>query len=305
MAKPKKPLEAVSGSFTPLPHALLDSVAFMGASDRAKALLLELIRQHNGRNNGQMQLSIGWLRKRGWTSASAIQLAKSELLERGLAILTKRGGLNAGPDRYAVTWLNISDYAGLDLKQGTFAPGAWRFADPPPVMSKRQPPPPESRTKKRKASSGSENSTVPVLGPVSAPTVPVVGTKTALFAVAAVPATGNNEVTSSLPADVCGHGTPGTPPRTLAASGWEFTERAISADEQRRCIVNIFRPRPDDLAAVLDLARRDPGGLRLALEADPLAPYMAGRTLDGMLCMGQHHPAPGDAAAKPCAKWGT
>lgn len=207
-----KPPEAVAGSYTPLPHALLDSVAFLGASDRAKAMLLELVRQHNGRNNGQLQLSIGWLRKRGWKSTRAIQLAKAELLERGLAVLTRSGGLNAGPDRYALTWLNVSDFAGLDIKPGGFAPGAWRFADPLPVMSKRVPPPPENRAK-RKARSGSGNSAVPVLGPVTAPTVPVVGTGTALFAVATVPTTGNNEVTSSLPAAVHGHGTPRTPRR--------------------------------------------------------------------------------------------
>lgn len=213
MVRAKRPLEAVPGSYTPLPHALLDSVAFMGASDRAKAMLLELVRQHNGRNNGQLQLSVGWLRKRGWTSTRAIQLAKAELLERGLVILTRSGGLNAGPDRYALTWLNVTDYAGLDLKPGTFAPGAWRFADPPPVMSKRQPPPPESRTKKRKARSGTENSAVPVAGTASAPTVPAARTKTALFPAPTVPTTGNNEVTSSLSTSVRGHGTEGTPPR--------------------------------------------------------------------------------------------
>lgn len=197
-----KPLEAVSGSYTPLPHALLDSKAYTGSSARAKAMLIELIRQHNGRNNGQMQLSIGWLRKRGWTSTRAIQLAKAELLARGLAILTKRGGLNAGPDRYALTWLNVSDYTGLDLKQGSFGPGAWRFADPPPVMSARQPPPPETRTRKRKPRSGSENSAVPVLGTASMPAVPVVRTKKPQIAAPAVPTTGNNEVTSSLSASL-------------------------------------------------------------------------------------------------------
>jgi len=219
MAKSKKPIEAVSGSYTPLPHALLDSTAFMGASDRAKAMLLELVRQHSGRNNGHLHLAVGWLRKRGWKSTNAIQLAKAELVDRGLAVLTRRGGLNAGPDRYALTWLNVSDYAGLDLKPGTFAPGAWLFADPPPVMSKRQPPPPESRTKKRKASSGSGNSTVPVAGTASPLTVPVAGTKKALFAVPAVPTTGNDEVTSSLPPSVRGHGAEGAPPR-IAADTW-------------------------------------------------------------------------------------
>lgn len=62
MTKGKKLLEPVSGSYTPVPHAVLDSVAFLGASNRAKAMLFELLRQHNGRNNGHLQLAVAWLK---------------------------------------------------------------------------------------------------------------------------------------------------------------------------------------------------------------------------------------------------
>lgn len=212
-----KPQEAVSGSYTPLPHALLDSTAFMGASTRAKAMLLELVRQHNGRNNGHLQLSVGWLRKRGWSSTSAIQLAKAELLKRDLAILTKRGGLNAGPDYYALTWLPIGDYSGLDLKQGSYAPGAWRFADPLPVMTNRKTPAPNTRGKKREASSDARNSTVPIAGTGRATTVPAYGTKTPRLCMSTVPSTGNNEVTSSLSAF------------TSIRNGWKFSGRINSS----------------------------------------------------------------------------
>jgi hypothetical protein len=236
----KKPQEAVSGSYTPLPHALVDSVAYMGASDRAKAMLIELIRQHNARNNGHLHLAIGWLRKRGWTSTRAIQLAKAELLARGLAKLTRRGGLNAGPDRYALTWLPISNYAGLDIRPGDYAPGAWRFADPPPVMSARQPPPPATRTKKRKPRSDSENSAIPVLGTASTLTVPVVRTKRAIIAAPTVLTPGNNEVTSSLPISVRRHGTPGAPPRIHADPWAKFCKARRFSPPYRLAVINHY-----------------------------------------------------------------
>lgn len=84
MSKRKKPQEAVSGRYTPVPHEVLDSAAFQGASTRAKAMLLELLRQHNGGNNGHLQLSLHWLKTRGWNSADQIQKAKVELLKRKL-----------------------------------------------------------------------------------------------------------------------------------------------------------------------------------------------------------------------------
>ncbi len=98
----KRPLEAVNGTYSAMPHSVLDSVAFMGTSHRGCSLLIELMRQHNGINNGHLQLTGPYLKRRGWRSADQIKKAEAELLERQLIIKTRQGGLNLGPNLYAV-----------------------------------------------------------------------------------------------------------------------------------------------------------------------------------------------------------
>ena len=164
----------------------MDSTAFMGASFAARALLSELTRQHTGRNNGHCQLGTGWLRRRGWKSSDMGQRAKVEVIARQLAIRTRLGGLNAGPDLWAVTWLPISDYAGLtEVCVTTYHPGAWHFLNPPVPVPKR-----DERTAGR-------NSAVPPAGTAEGFTVPPAGAKTALSEALTVPPAGNNEVTSA------------------------------------------------------------------------------------------------------------
>ena len=181
MAKHKKSLEACQGFFTALPHALLDSVAFMGASNTARSLLCELLRQHNGGNNGHLQLSSTWLKKRGWTSNDVVHRAKLESLERGLIIQTRQGGLNAGANLYAVTWLSISNFVGLDIQSKDYHPGKWRFMDSSPVIGKH------------KLCSVSRCSTAPPNGMANQFTAPSHGTKTALLGDSTAPSNGNNE----------------------------------------------------------------------------------------------------------------
>lgn len=182
----KQNAEQVAGRFAALPHAVMDSTAFTGASYSARSLLLELVRQHTGKNNGHFQLASGWLRRRGWTSSDMVQRAKVEVIARQLAIKTRLGGLNAGPDLWAVTWLPISDYAGLtEVSATTYHPGAWHFLNPPVPIPKR-----DERTAGR-------NSAAPPAGTVEGFTVPPAGTKTVPFDVLTVPPAGNNEVTSS------------------------------------------------------------------------------------------------------------
>lgn len=182
----KQPAEQVSGRYAAVPHAVMNSTAFMGASYAARALLLELVLQHAGRNNGHFVLATGWLRRRGWNSSDMVQRAKSELITRQLAIKTRLGGLNAGPDLWAVTWLPISDYSGLtEVTAKTYHPGAWHFLNPPVPIPKR-----DERTAGR-------NSAVPPAGTGDPLTVPPAGTKTVLFDALTVPPAGNRIVTSS------------------------------------------------------------------------------------------------------------
>jgi len=137
MSKKKERPEVPSGAYAALPHAILDSDAYKGASHTAKSLLIEAIRQHNGMNNGHLQLTTGWLRKRGWTSSDVIHRAKQELAERDLLLKTRHGGLNMGPDRWALNWLPISNPIGLDVRQIN---REWRFFNEPEKQKKRSGP---------------------------------------------------------------------------------------------------------------------------------------------------------------------
>lgn len=137
MAK-KKPPEALSGTYSAIPHRLLDSGAFMGASHVARSLLFELMRQHNGRNNGHIHCTTAWLKQRGWSSVDVISKAKAELTERGLIVQTRQGGFNIGPSLFALTWIGISGFHGLDLRPGHYQLGMWALMDNQPLTKKRR-----------------------------------------------------------------------------------------------------------------------------------------------------------------------
>lgn len=193
MARKKKCPESLDSGYAAIPWVVMDGEAYQGATPRAKAMLFDAMRQLNGRNNGHLNLAVSTLRKRGWKSTDAIQAAKVELLARGLVIRTKSGGLNIGPDLYAVTWLIISNFAGLEIGSHQYHPGAWRFVENLPAQKKRHARTPE----KRNGHSASRNGTVPPHGTVEASTVPPHGTKTAPFDASAIPPHGNNVIHQS------------------------------------------------------------------------------------------------------------
>ncbi|MDP3584473.1 MAG: hypothetical protein Q8R61_05060 [Thiobacillus sp.] len=136
--KQKRLLESISGLYSGIPHAVLDCTAFKGLSYPAKALLFELMRQHNALkgNNGHLHLSFSWLANRGWKSRDVIQRARDELMRRGLLIQTRQGGLNIGASRYAVTWIKISNFVGLEIESKDYHPGAWGFMDALPIAQR-------------------------------------------------------------------------------------------------------------------------------------------------------------------------
>lgn len=185
MAKSKKPPESVNGAYTAIPHTVLDSPAFIGASDRAKSLLFALMRQHNGSNNGRLQLTDKWLAERGWPSVSLNINARSELIERGLIIQTKLGGLNIGPNWFGLTWLSITNFVGLDITANSYHRGAWADCKLPPT-SRRRPP------QKRSKLSEHRSSTTPTIGVVEKSATPATGAKTVFLGKPTTPITGND-----------------------------------------------------------------------------------------------------------------
>ena len=131
--------ESITGGYSAIPWTVLDSASFMGASDKAKALLFALMRQHSGNNNGHLHLAKKWLYAHGWTCDENNRKACHELIERGLITHTKYGGLNMGANYYAVTWHNISNFVGLDISAKSYARGAYSLCNLPPT-ARRKPP---------------------------------------------------------------------------------------------------------------------------------------------------------------------
>ena len=135
----KKRPESISGNYSAIPWAVLDSVSFMGASDKAKALLFALMRQLNGINNGHLHLAKKWLHAHGWTCDENNRKACHELIERSLIVQTKYGGLNMGANQYALTWLPVTNFVGFDIGANGFVRGAYSLCNLPPT-ARRKPP---------------------------------------------------------------------------------------------------------------------------------------------------------------------
>ena len=119
--KNRKAPERYSGGYSLIPHDVLDSPAYTSCSPRAKALLIDVARQHNGRNNGHMQLTQTWLARRGWKSVDQINKGWRELVQHNLIYQTKQGGLNNGPNFFALTWYPVSNKHGLVRRQKTLS----------------------------------------------------------------------------------------------------------------------------------------------------------------------------------------
>lgn len=99
-----------------LPDAVLNHPDFIGLSYSAKALLLDVGAQYNGHNNGDLCATESVLKERGWNSNATRTKALNELINAGLLVQTKVGGLNAGPHLYALTWQPIHECGGkLDM----------------------------------------------------------------------------------------------------------------------------------------------------------------------------------------------
>lgn len=150
--------ETISGGYGAIPWVVMDSLSFKGASDKAKALLFALMRQHNGSNNGRLHLAKKWLYNQGWTSDENNRKARKELIERGLIVQTKLGGLNMGANLFALTWYPITNYVELEVTAVSFVRGTYSLCTMPPT-ARRKPPNKKSMRHDDRDSSGTTTET--------------------------------------------------------------------------------------------------------------------------------------------------
>ena len=107
------------GQFMRLPYEVIDSLDYLSLKPSPKQLLIDIFRQYNGRNNGDLSASFKLMQARGWTSKSTLKRALDGLLESGLIIKTREGWFQGQHSSrcalYAVTWLGIDVCPGKDL----------------------------------------------------------------------------------------------------------------------------------------------------------------------------------------------
>lgn len=110
MAKRKgKPSEKWGGGgFAAVPHRVLDSPKFGKLSPNATKLLMDLVAQYRGRNNGDLCAAMTLLKERGWNSNATLQKARDELLAAGFIVVSEQGGRNK-PTLYALTFYAVDE----------------------------------------------------------------------------------------------------------------------------------------------------------------------------------------------------
>lgn len=115
-----------SGSFIRVPHAILESRAYIGLSAKSVKLLFDLFAQFKGYNNGDLSAAWGLMKPKGWKSRDTLTKALRELEQSDLIEKTRQGGRNMC-SLYSVTWLPINECnKKLDVRETSVASGKWK-----------------------------------------------------------------------------------------------------------------------------------------------------------------------------------
>jgi hypothetical protein len=118
------------GGFVKLHHIVLGSAQFAALSPRAVKLLLDLLAQYRGNNNGDLCATWTLMHSRGWRSRDQLHKALLELIERQWIVQTRQGGMHA-PSLYATTIFALDPSAKIEITAPNFPRGEWAQISPP------------------------------------------------------------------------------------------------------------------------------------------------------------------------------
>ena len=130
--------------FIQIPHPVLKSVAYINLGSWARTLLIELMLQYNGKNNGDLSAPYSLMKQRGFNSSGTLSKAGKELQKNGLIQITKlprkTGTTFEMTKLVALTWLPIdecTDIFGnykLEVSATTSASNKWKQLEPLPDL---------------------------------------------------------------------------------------------------------------------------------------------------------------------------
>ena len=131
------------GQFAALPEVVLRSAKFASLSPVAVKLMLDLLSQYNGKNNGDLCAAYSVMQKRGWSSKSNLDRALKELLATKFIAIAEQGGRHK-PTLYAITFYAVdecSDKKGISkhsLKPTSMPSNDWMQDMPAPDIKAAQ-----------------------------------------------------------------------------------------------------------------------------------------------------------------------
>jgi Fe2+ or Zn2+ uptake regulation protein len=104
----RKGRSTTPGRFSLLPHDVLESPGYLATKPAARSVLVELVRLHNGCNNGAIVLSARMAAKRCNISPASVARALQELADAGLVDCMSKGSFklkDRNASTYRLTWL--------------------------------------------------------------------------------------------------------------------------------------------------------------------------------------------------------
>jgi len=97
------------GRFAGIPFAVIRTKQYAALSGSEVKLLIDLLEQYNGSNNGKLSPTISLMEKRGWAKAT-LWRAKTGLIKKGFLVVTRQGWKRRGkPTLVAITWNAIDE----------------------------------------------------------------------------------------------------------------------------------------------------------------------------------------------------
>jgi hypothetical protein len=112
--------------FVMLRKDVITSEQYASLSYKAIKLLIDVLEQYNGNNNGDLCITMSVMKKKGWRSSGTLHSAKNELRDKGWIVLTRQGGRHKC-SLFAVTMHPIDECGGkLEVRSTRTASNLWK-----------------------------------------------------------------------------------------------------------------------------------------------------------------------------------
>ena len=136
MGRAKYKNSKITEPFSAIFRSVFESPAFPVLSPHACKLLLELVGQYRGDNNGDLTVAWSVVSKRGWRSKTTLWRCKAELIKAGFVYITRKGHMPSTCELLALTWFPLDPSRKFDPEAlHCFIPKAYKSNIPLPISA--------------------------------------------------------------------------------------------------------------------------------------------------------------------------